>query len=67
MISVFVLIFAFVVSAFMKEIPLRKAHYTTEALPADEGAQAYDAEPSTPGAKPALKPVAGGSNGHQEH
>ena len=65
-ISTLVLVFAFVVSAFMKEIPLRKAHYVTPEPEATEAVPVNRAEPSTPGARPALKPVAGGSDGDED-
>lgn len=58
-IGIWVLAAALVVSVFMKEIPLRKAHYASPPeSPKDE--------PSTAGAQPSLKPVAGGADGHDE-
>ena len=54
LVSVFILIVALVISVFMQEIPLRKAHYSPE-------------EQEFPGRLPeadvALAPVAGGANG----
>jgi EmrB/QacA subfamily drug resistance transporter len=53
--SVFVLVVALVISFFMEEIPLRKAHYTPEE---------QESAVSLPEAAVALRPVAGGANGH---
>jgi predicted MFS family arabinose efflux permease len=57
MISVFVLVVALVISFFMEEIPLRKAHYEGEE---------QESAGSLPEAAVALPPVAGGANGHDE-
>jgi hypothetical protein len=54
--SVFILIVALVISVFMQEIPLRKAHYTQEE---------QESAGSLPEAAVALPPVAGGANGHE--
>ena len=55
LVSVFILIVALVISVFMEEIPLRKAHYTSEE---------QEAAGTLPEAAVALPPVAGGANGH---
>ena len=55
LVAVFVLVVALVISVFMEEIPLRKAHYTPE----EEAAFG-----SLPEAAVAIPPVAGGANGH---
>jgi EmrB/QacA subfamily drug resistance transporter len=57
MISVFVLVVALVISFFMEEIPLRKAHYEGEE---------QESAGSLPEAAVALPPVAGGANGHDD-
>jgi hypothetical protein len=54
LVAVFVLIAALVIAVFMKEIPLRKAHYSPEE---------QESAGSLPEAAVALPPVAGGSNG----
>ncbi len=68
-VAVFVLLAAVAVSAFMKEIPLRRTHLAQE-----DGLPAAEAEPEVEGAvtaavpadvtAAALKPIAGGANGH---
>ena len=55
LLAVFILIIALVISVFMQEIPLRKAHYTPEE---------QESTGSLPEAALALPPVAGGANGH---
>jgi EmrB/QacA subfamily drug resistance transporter len=57
LLAVFVLVVALVISVFMEEIPLRKAHYTPEE---------QESAGSLPEAAVALPPVAGGANGHDE-
>jgi EmrB/QacA subfamily drug resistance transporter len=54
LVAVFILIVALVISVFMEEIPLRKAHYTPEE---------QESSGSLPEAAVALPPVAGGANG----
>jgi EmrB/QacA subfamily drug resistance transporter len=55
MLAVFILITALAISVFMREIPLRKAHYTAEER---------ESAGSLPEAAVALPPVAGGANGY---
>jgi EmrB/QacA subfamily drug resistance transporter len=55
LVAVFILVVALVISVFMEEIPLRKAHYTAEE---------QEAAGTLPEAAVALPPVAGGANGH---
>jgi hypothetical protein len=55
--AVFILVVALVISFFMEEIPLRKAHYSPEDT---------ESPGSLPEAAVALPPVAGGANGHDE-
>ncbi len=63
LIAAFVLAVSVVIALFMKEIPLRKAHYTPEED--DEFVVPPEPAPSAAGAWPALPPVAGGANGQQ--
>jgi EmrB/QacA subfamily drug resistance transporter len=70
-VAVFVLLAAAVVGAFMKEIPMRRTH-----LEEEEGLPAAEPELAAEGAMTAavagdvtdaaLKPIAGGANGHSE-
>lgn len=62
-ISIFVLMAAVLVAAFMKEIPIRRTHMVM-----DEGAAIVvdpDSEAPAPGAPPTLRPIEGGSG--KEH
>jgi EmrB/QacA subfamily drug resistance transporter len=55
LVAAFILMGALAVAFFMKEIPLRKAHYDAEEVAAMTG--------PPPGPAPALPPIAGGANG----
>ncbi|HSP56261.1 MAG TPA: MDR family MFS transporter, partial [Dehalococcoidia bacterium] len=63
-ISLFVMLVAVIIGAFMKEVPLRKVHFVgtdNEAVPVIAD---FASAPSTQGATPALAPViAGAANG----
>jgi hypothetical protein len=63
-ISVFVMLAAVVIGAFMKEVPLRKVHFVGSDGEFASQATDFGGAPSTPGAAPALAPpIAGASNG----
>jgi hypothetical protein len=62
LIAVFILIVAVIVSLFMKEIPLRKAHYDAEE--AAEIAALSGPGPAPAGVVAAIPPIAGGANGN---
>jgi len=61
LVAVFVLAVSVVIALFMKEIPLRKGHYSAEEI--DGFAPAPEPAPGVAGGVPALPPVAGGANG----
>ena len=68
-VSVFIMVAAIVIGAFMKEIPLRKVHYLPEQGPVPGSSAGPPAEASTvaPSAAPAyVPPIAGGSNGEPD-
>ena len=68
-VSVFIMVAAIVIGAFMKEIPLRKVHYLPEQGPAPAPSAGSPQEPSAaaPSAAPAyVPPIAGGSNGEPD-